>query len=180
MALDDLRGSNRCGPPDWPRVQQWDWELWLPEIPRPWARPRPRGGDAYKGFLTPWTAFHRELGRLAASKKPLVPFSGPLRLEVAFHFPRPKSGANRQAYWKTSTPDLDNLVKGVGDVLQHAEVVEDDRFVVAINAWKIFSETPGVAIYLRREPTPAQHPTGSPNSISRKRPRRPGPAQSSL
>ena len=65
---------------------------------------------------------------------------GPLRLELTFRFAMPKSrkAAIRGSgwCWKTSAPDLDKLVRAVGDALKIGGLVRDDSLFVEIVASK--------------------------------------------
>jgi len=62
------------------------------------------------------------------------PFDGPLSLSAEFRFPMPPSrkGVDKTAgrIWKLSAPDLDKLVRALGDSLTDAEVIRDDARIV--------------------------------------------------
>jgi len=66
---------------------------------------------------------------------------GPLRLDVAFRFPmpasRPKATRARGWAWKTAAPDLDKLVRAVGDALSASGLIRDDALIVDLCATKI-------------------------------------------
>lgn len=68
-------------------------------------------------------------------------FDGPLSLTVEFRFPMPKSrkAAVRAAGhgWKTTAPDLDKLVRSVGDALTESGLIRDDALVVGVVATKV-------------------------------------------
>jgi Holliday junction resolvase RusA-like endonuclease len=68
------------------------------------------------------------------------PLLGPLRLTVRFRFPMPKSRTKAQRekgyIYKTSAPDIDKLVRCVGDALMAAGVVKDDSQFVSLSAFK--------------------------------------------
>jgi len=81
------------------------------------------------------------------------PLFGPVALVLDFRFARPMShyrtGA-KAGELKTSaptehtgTPDLDKLVRAIGDGLDEAGVYVDDRVVSSITASKRFVELPG-------------------------------------
>ena len=66
---------------------------------------------------------------------------GDLHLVVVFRFPMPKSRpkAVREAgrAWKNSAPDLDKLVRSLGDSLTHGGLITDDARLVHIDAYKV-------------------------------------------
>jgi len=78
-----------------------------------------------------------------------VPLDGPLSLHVTFRFPCPTSRpkAHRAAADtdrgapKTTTPDLDKLVRCIGDALTASGLIADDRLIWDLHALKI--ETTG-------------------------------------
>jgi len=87
----------------------------------------------------------------------LSPMEGPLKLQIhVFRIP-PKSmgkkkGAEACAFSRgiTTKPDLDNYIKLVSDALNGVVFVDDSQ-VVAIEADKRFSATPGMVITVMEE-----------------------------
>jgi crossover junction endodeoxyribonuclease RusA len=85
-------------------------------------------------------------------------FFGPVRLQLVFRFPRPKThyGTGRNAEllktsaprFKTSAPDLDKLVRAVGDALTMAGVLRDDALIASLVAVKIYDDHPGVKVVI--------------------------------
>jgi Holliday junction resolvase RusA-like endonuclease len=80
-------------------------------------------------------------------------FDGPLRIELAFTLPRPRShyGAhglkpNAPTYAAT-TPDLDKLIRAALDALKGLVIV-DDRMVAELDARKLYGELPGLEVRL--------------------------------
>lgn len=76
---------------------------------------------------------------------------GPVSLHCTFFMPRPKS-VTRQ--YPNTAPDLDKLLRGIGDALQIAGVVSNDGQIVAITAKKVYAETSadnGVEIWLTKQ-----------------------------
>lgn len=64
-------------------------------------------------------------------------YDGPVSLHVTAYGPRPKSMLKRLgtgAQWRTTKPDLDNIVKSVSDALVKAGVLRDDVLVARITA----------------------------------------------
>lgn len=66
-----------------------------------------------------------------------APLSGPVAMHVVFYLPRPKSAPKRVLYPATK-PDLDKLVRSVGDALKGLAYEEDSR-IVDILACKRFA-----------------------------------------
>lgn len=114
--------------------------------------PAPQGSKRHVGRgimveqskgLQPWRDSVTAQARLAARLhgRESEPMDGPLVLEVAFKFPMPKS--RRKAVrergwgWKVSAPDLDKLVRGVGDALTHSGLIADDARLVRVVATKV-------------------------------------------
>jgi crossover junction endodeoxyribonuclease RusA len=71
--------------------------------------------------------------------------TGPCRLVVVFYFPRPKSHYGARGLkpsapgWVTRTPDLDKLVRAVGDSLTGV-CVRDDSLIVELVAMKRYAD----------------------------------------
>jgi Holliday junction resolvase RusA-like endonuclease len=68
-----------------------------------------------------------------------VPLLGPIELEITFHMPRGKS-VSRQ--YPNTQPDLDKLIRGVGDSLQSSGVLSNDGQIVSVQAHKIYASSP--------------------------------------
>ena len=62
----------------------------------------------------------------------------PLNLSVTFFYAIKKK--KRWGYWKTSRPDLDNLMKNLQDYMTKLRYYEDDNQIVWIEAKKFHSE----------------------------------------
>ena len=52
----------------------------------------------------------------------------PVRLTVAFYFPRPKKPQHE--WWASTALDLDKLIRAVGDAIQGVVIKNDSRIVV--------------------------------------------------
>jgi len=125
------------------------------------------GLPAAQGSKTPWgteanpkLASWRNDMRLAAylAMKGQPPFHGPVALRATFTFPRPKShfrtgrhaGEVKESApgWKPSTPDLDKLVRALGDAMSGV-VIRDDAQIVDLAVTKIYGQKPGVVVKVR-------------------------------
>lgn len=86
------------------------------------------------------------------------PWAGPVSLRACFVFPRPKhhlrtgkrEGEVKENApgWKTSAPDLDKLVRALGDALTGI-VYRDDAQIVDLGVTKIYGQNPGVTVRLK-------------------------------
>lgn len=79
-----------------------------------------------------------------------VPFDGPVKVEVSFYLPRPKShyGTGRNAgvlkttalRYPTGVPDIDKLCRSTLDGLKEGGAYHDDAQVVHLVASKVYVE----------------------------------------
>lgn len=87
-----------------------------------------------------WRTAVAEAARDAAQNLP-EPLDGPLALSVEFRFTMPKSrpkAAREAGRWpKTTTPDLDKLVRALGDGLEAGGLVRSDARFAVIEASKV-------------------------------------------
>ena len=98
------------------------------------ARMKPSGGNDFAA----WRNAVSDAARTAIGDRD--PLDGPLHLSVAFRFPMPKSrgkSAHALGYIpKTTAPDLDKLVRSIGDALTAANVITDDARFASLTALK--------------------------------------------
>ena len=66
-----------------------------------------------------------------------VPMLGPIQLKVVFHMPRGKSVSRK---YPNTMPDLDKLLRSIGDSLQDSGVLSNDGQIVSIIADKIYAQ----------------------------------------
>jgi len=95
----------------------------------------------------------------AISYKPEIPFDEPLYVKFTFCFSRPKNhyktGKNAHILkdnapkWRTSTPDVDNLEKFVGDAL-NGIFWKDDSKIVDMSGSKPYGEQPYIQVQVAR------------------------------
>jgi Holliday junction resolvase RusA-like endonuclease len=76
------------------------------------------------------------------------PIDEPCELIVNFYLPKPKT-VNRQM--PSVSPDLDKLIRAVGDSLTDSGIVVDDSRIVRISARKLYAEgiEPGATISVK-------------------------------
>ena len=97
-----------------------------------------------KGLST----WRRLVADVAQRFAPPEPWDGPVRLELDFGLPKPKSAPKNRRVWPDKRPDLDKLTRAVLDALSYV-VFADDSQVVEIAARKEYGP-PGVAIEIRK------------------------------
>ena len=112
----------------------------LPGDPKTKLRPR---FSRHKGKVRTYSAQSEEeetvKWQLKSRMVGLEPLEGPLNVEVICIFGRPKSREKLNETFHTVKPDLDNLVKWIGDV-GNGILWYDDKQIVTISAVKIYGE----------------------------------------
>lgn len=113
-------------------------------IPAPQGSKSPWGSESNPN-TRPW----RATVAAAAAEQGNPVISGPVELVVRFYFPRPKghyrTGANAHEVkpnapqYKASKPDLDKLLRAIGDSLT-GTVVRDDAQIVRTEAVKLYGQ----------------------------------------
>lgn len=73
------------------------------------------------------------------------PLQGPLSLGIVFVFSKPKSRVKLNEVHHSVKPDLDNLIKWIGDV-GNGILWVDDRQIVSISSVKVYGEVPQTVI----------------------------------
>jgi Holliday junction resolvase RusA-like endonuclease len=107
-------------------------------------------------YLPEWRSAVMLAAKLALNESmDVTPFSDPVKLEVDFFIERPAE--SKYADYPGGKPDLDHLVRAVGDSLTQAGVLLDDSLIVEIDARKLWTgSTPetypisGARVYLSR------------------------------
>lgn len=89
---------------------------------------------------------------------PIPTLTGAITLRIQFYMPRPASVTMKKRPLPIVAPDLDKLVRGVGDALKAAGVYKDDAQVCAIHATKVYGTdeaqaSPGAWIVISEVPT---------------------------
>lgn len=103
------------------------------------------------GALKDWRAAIAACGRLWLAQNGMpAPIDGPVKLTATFYMPRPKSAPKRVTRPATK-PDLDKLIRAVGDALCKIAYTEDSR-IVEISGRKEFAvdSPPRAEIEIRR------------------------------
>lgn len=130
--------------------------LSVPGIPQPQGSKRAFGRFVVETNkkLKPWRTAVTALAQEAMTGKQC--FAGPVRMTVHFEFPRPKghfgSGKNSNnlkasapAYVAVK-PDLDKLLRALGDGLCQGGVFRDDSLICAVSATKSYGGMPRTVV----------------------------------
>jgi len=104
----------------------------------------------------PWREAIIYAAREAFGDRP--PITGPVEVAVVFAFTRPRShygsGKNATVLKPTAplahvgTPDLDHLQRSIGDALEQAGVVRNDKQIAQWMASKVYAERPSATVQL--------------------------------
>jgi len=76
-----------------------------------------------------------------------TPIDEPVELTVIFYLPRPKSVLTRS--FPAVMPDLDKLIRAVGDSLTNAGIIRDDSRIITITARKLYADDRGPGAVIR-------------------------------
>lgn len=66
-------------------------------------------------------------------------FTGPIRVDITFNMPRPKSRPKSHHGWHTTSPDIDKLLRSVFDGITASGLWRDDALVCEVHAKAIES-----------------------------------------
>lgn len=116
---------------------------------------REQGGEA----LTSWREAVKAAAIIARGDSPTL--TGAVRININFLIPRPASISVKKRPYPIVAPDLDKLVRGVGDALTQVGVFKDDAQIVAILATKTYGNdsvdgAPGAWIVISEVPVGAK------------------------
>lgn len=75
---------------------------------------------------------------------PENPLNGPVEVIVRWFYP--ETERHPAGTWKTTKPDLDNMNKILGDLLQEMNFIGNDSAIIHLDLLKMFSDVPGVLI----------------------------------
>lgn len=94
-----------------------------------------------------WRATVTATAQIQMIAKHIETITDPVELVLDFRLPKPKSVKRDTPDVK---PDLDKLVRAVGDALTKSQIYKDDALVIALSASKSYSQEPGVWISIVR------------------------------
>lgn len=130
----------------------------IPGIPQQQGSKRVFNGHSTEANknLAPWRADAIHLLRSEMQRTEMPQLVGPVMVSAWFVYPRPKahfrtgrhSGELKDSapLWKPSAPDLDKLMRAVGDALTQAGVVRDDALIANWSATKQWGPDVGVTV----------------------------------
>jgi Holliday junction resolvase RusA-like endonuclease len=130
----------------------------LPGAPITKLRPR---FSRHKGKVRTYDSQSEEKNtigwQLKARMKGRNPLQGPLRLDIKFYMPIPKSASKKKKEQMasgeikhTKTPDCDNMVKAYLDCMNDIVYI-DDKQIYKLNATKLYGEYPRTEIKICEE-----------------------------
>ena len=128
----------------------------------PLAKGRPRYGNGHMYTPKSTADFERSVGwSCKAAMKGQRPFAGPVKINIQFELPAPKSwlkpkrnGVADTRHFATCRPDIDNLTKTVLDAC-NGVIVLDDSQIIELVAAKRFSAEPKLTLAVVPYPTKA-------------------------
>lgn len=89
--------------------------------------------------LKTWRVAVTEAALQAREAGNVATMTGAVRLQVHFLMPRPASISPKKRPFPIVAPDLDKLVRAIGDALKEAGVYKDDCVIVSIEATKQYA-----------------------------------------
>src|SRR5262245_3595220 len=90
----------------------------------------------------PWAS---AVTTIAQQHRPPYPSAGAIALTLRFSMPKPKGLPKRTPSFMTKRPDLDKLIRVIGDCLRGVFYV-DDAQIVKLDAEKTYANIPSVTI----------------------------------
>lgn len=89
-------------------------------------------------YLPAWRSAVTEAAMIELNRTmDVTPFTTPVCLSVTFYIERPANPKHKTR--PAGKPDLDHLIRSVGDSLTKAGVLADDALIVAIRAEKVWT-----------------------------------------
>ena len=98
-------------------------DILIPLEPVPFSRPRFNSNTGAVFNAKPYDRFKRDVKRLVKTEPVL--WDCPIKVSIAFFFKRPKRPLFKE--YAATKPDLDNLIKAVGDALEGVIWDNDSR-----------------------------------------------------
>jgi len=121
------------------------------------GRPAPQGSKKSIGnnrfvesskYLPAWRNAVRQAAELAVTDEGWVRAEGPVELEVMFYLDRPSSVSKTKRGYPIVPPDVDKLIRGVGDALTGV-VYDDDSQIIRVLAWKTYADNREPGAFIR-------------------------------
>jgi crossover junction endodeoxyribonuclease RusA len=121
------------------------------------GRPSPQGSKKSIGnnrfvesskYLPAWRNAVKIAAEDAVITEGWARVSGPVELEVMFYLDRPSTVSAVKRPQPIVPPDLDKLIRGVGDALTGV-VYDDDSQVIRCLAWKVYADNREPGAFIR-------------------------------
>jgi len=121
------------------------------------GRPSPQGSKKSIGnnrfvesskYLPAWRNAVKIAAEDAVISEGWARVSGPVELEVMFYLDRPSTVSAVKRPQPTVPPDLDKLIRGVGDALTGV-VYDDDSQVIRCLGWKVYADNREPGAFIR-------------------------------
>jgi crossover junction endodeoxyribonuclease RusA len=121
------------------------------------GRPAPQGSKKSIGnnrfiesskFLPAWRNAVRIAAEQTVETYGWVRAAGPVELEVLFYLDRPSTVSKTARPYPIVPPDLDKLIRGVGDALTGV-IYDDDSQVIRVLAWKTYADNREPGAFIR-------------------------------
>jgi crossover junction endodeoxyribonuclease RusA len=121
------------------------------------GRPAPQGSKKSIGnnrfieaskFLPAWRNTVCLAAEYAVTEQNWARVSGPVELEVMFYLERPSSISSTKRPYPVVPPDIDKLLRGVGDALSGV-IYDDDAQIIRMLAWKQYADKREPGAFIR-------------------------------
>ena len=121
------------------------------------GRPAPQGSKKSIGnnrfiesskFLPAWRSAVREAAENAVTIAGWTRVTGQVELEVMFYLDRPSSVSTVKRPYPTVPPDLDKLLRAVGDSCSGV-IYDDDSQIIRMLAWKTYADAREPGAFIR-------------------------------
>jgi crossover junction endodeoxyribonuclease RusA len=121
------------------------------------GRPAPQGSKKSIGnnrfveaskFLPAWRNAVRLAAEDAVTVNGWARVSGPVELEILFYLDRPSTISTVKRPYPTVPPDIDKLIRGVGDSLTGV-IYDDDSQIIRVLAWKTYADSREPGAFIR-------------------------------
>jgi crossover junction endodeoxyribonuclease RusA len=121
------------------------------------GRPAPQGSKKSIGnnrfieaskFLPAWRTAISLAAEQAVAEQLWARVSGPVELEVMFYLERPSSISSNKRAFPIVPPDLDKLMRGVGDALSGV-IYDDDAQIIRVLCWKQYADKREPGAFIR-------------------------------
>lgn len=113
-----------------------------------------RDGSSFVGKAqnSKGAAAKRDLMSLMIEHAPKVPLKGPIELQVEWAYPWRKSETKKrmaEGYQYCDTrPDVDNLMKMLGDCMTRLGFYGDDSQIARLHFTKLWADKPGITVWM--------------------------------